>query len=76
MTTTKIVDEFNNRWAVQGAEPATKFVSRLVRNNYSLVVLPARMLATGVDSGETPEVEDIIHRVRLLDCLNLIRKGA
>ena len=71
-----IKDHLGNRWKVDGAEPATKHISRLTRNNYSLIVLPARMLATGVDSGETPEVEDIIHRVRLLDCLNLIRKGA
>ena len=71
-----IKDHLGNRWAVSGAEPATKHISRLVRNNYSLIVLPARMLATGIDDGTTPTVTDIVMRVRMLDCLALLRKGA
>lgn len=73
---TTINDQYGNRWAVSSAEPATKHIARLVRNNYSFICLPARMLATGMDDGETPEVTDIINRVRMQDCLALLRKGA
>lgn len=74
--TVSIMDQYGNRWAVSSAEPATKHVSRLTRNNYGLIVLPARLLATGIDDGMTPHVEDLVMRVRLMDCLDLLRKGA
>lgn len=73
---TRVTDHSENRWSVNGGDPAMTLVNRLKRNNYDFVVLPARMLATGVDDGETPEVPDIINRVRMLDCLALLRKGA
>ena len=68
-----IYDHLGNRWVVGSGEPGTKLISKLIRNNYHLIVLPVELLATGTDSGYTPEVNDLIRSVRMRDCLQVIR---
>lgn len=69
-----IYDHLGNTWVVNSAEPATRIISQLRKHNYHLIVLPLGMLATGEDVVTVPEVEDIVMRARMLDCLQVISK--
>jgi hypothetical protein len=65
-----IYDTNGNPWLVVGADPASKVISKLKRKHYDYITLPISLLATGVYTGGEPaEIEDIIARVRYLDCL-------
>lgn len=68
-----IYDNMGNRWVVNSAEPATSIISKLHRRHYAYIVLPARLLATGIDDGVTPGIEGVIESQRMYDCLHVIR---
>ena len=69
----ELYDELGNRWMIRGGMPANKFISKLTRANYRLIVLPLRTLATGVLAEPVEQPADIIRCTRLADCLLLLR---
>jgi hypothetical protein len=68
----KIEDDLGHQWKVSGGDPASKPVNLLRRHGYEYVVLPMHTLVTGELTAIYHTPEDIVPRVRLLDCLEVL----
>lgn len=68
----QIWDEYSNPWRIKGGDPGMKFVNRLLRSRYQMIVLPLATLATGklTEPAQTPD--DIIHAARLRECIEVL----
>jgi hypothetical protein len=67
----RVTDEAGREWHVSGGDPGSKPVNLLRRHGYDYVVLPVQTLRTGeVVAGSEPE--DLVARVRLADCLEVL----
>jgi len=67
-----VEDDLGRPWRVSGGDPASKPVNLLRRHGYEYVVLPAHTLRTGTLTNVYRTPEDIVSRVRLLDCLEVL----
>lgn len=70
-----IEDEYGNSWRVSGGDPANQPVLQLKARRFTDVVLPQWTLVTGelVDPARLPP--DVLPRVRLRECLRVLREG-
>ena len=76
----QVLDQYGERWRVQGGDPALRLVNGLEKQGFGLVVLPRAVLLTGnVKRGTLVEdlsalpATEFVRAVRLNECLTALK---
>jgi hypothetical protein len=72
----RVEDENGRHWQVRGGDPGSKVVNQLTRTLPGLdwIVIPCYTLSVGIVVAPAVTPADVLRRVRLADCLALVRE--